>query len=74
MSRKVAISGLAIFVIAVLVICFVPLMNTAYTAIVDYEDTETYYEDEPYQETETYVEAVAEPEIISWEDLQKTFF
>ena len=34
-----------------------PLKTVAYTALVDYQDTETYYENEPYQDTETYSEA-----------------
>jgi MFS superfamily sulfate permease-like transporter len=39
-----------------LVVCFVPLKEVAYTVTVDYEGTETYYEDEPYEDTETYFE------------------
>lgn len=52
------ILGLIVLAIIALVVCFAPIMNTAYTAIVDYQDTETYYGDEPYHEIETYVEAV----------------
>lgn len=44
----------AVIVIAALVICVVPLKTVAYTAMVDYEDTETYYEEEPYEDVETY--------------------
>jgi len=45
-------------VAAALVVCLVPLKEVPYTIMVDYEDTETYYESEPYQETETYIEHV----------------
>jgi len=51
------IMGIVIAVIA-LVVCLVPLKAVAYTVMVDYEDTETYYEDEPYQVTENYTENV----------------
>jgi len=47
-----------ILAIAAIVICFVPLMNAAYIVAVEYQDTETYYEDEPYETTETYTENV----------------
>jgi hypothetical protein len=53
--KKVVISIVIVVAIA-LVICFVPLKEVAYAVTVDYEDTETYYEDEPYEETETYYE------------------
>jgi hypothetical protein len=49
--------GIAIAILA-LVACLVPLKTLAYAVTVDYEDTETYYEDEPYQTTETYIESV----------------
>jgi len=39
-----------------LVACVVPLKTASYTVMVDYEDTETYYEDEPYEVTEIYYE------------------
>ena len=51
------IIGVVILVLA-LVICLVPLKEVAYAVTVDYEDTETYYEDEPYEVTETYTEDV----------------
>ena len=57
MIKKIAIvigMVLAVF----LVVCLVPLKTVAYTVMVNYEDTETYYEDEPYEETETYTEAM----------------
>jgi hypothetical protein len=51
------IVGILIAVLAV-VVCLVPLKEVAYAVTVDYEDTETYYEDEPYEVTENYTEAV----------------
>lgn len=53
-------AGIIIGIIAAiaLVICLVPLKEVAYTAMVDYEDMETYYEDEPYEVTEIYTETV----------------
>ena len=47
--------GAAIAILA-LVACLVPLKAVAYTVTVEYEATETYYEDEPYEDTETYYE------------------
>ena len=47
-----------IVIVAALVIWLVPLKRVAYTVMVDYEDIETYYEDEPYLDTETYIEQV----------------
>ena len=47
--------GVVIAIIA-LVVCLVPLKGVAYAVAVDYQDTETYYEDEPYQVTQTYYE------------------
>jgi len=55
--KKVAII-IGIVAIIAIVICAVPLISAPYTVLVDYEDTETYYEDEPYQSTETYTENV----------------
>jgi len=56
--QKVMI-GLGIVVaIAALMVCLVPLKTVAYEVTVDYEDIETYYEDEPYQVTENYTENV----------------
>ena len=49
--------GIAITVLA-LVVCLVPLKQVAYAITVDYEDTETYYENEPYNATETYIEHI----------------
>jgi len=37
---------------------FVPITEVPYTATVQYQDTETYYEDEPYKDVETYIETV----------------
>ena len=45
---------IGIVVAIALVVCLVPLKEVAYAVSVDYEDIETYYEDEPV--TETYYE------------------
>ncbi|MBA7502825.1 hypothetical protein ES706_01422 [subsurface metagenome] len=57
MIKKIVI-GTVVTLVALLIICLVPLKEVAYTVTVDYEDTETYYEAEPYEETETYTETV----------------
>jgi hypothetical protein len=49
--KKIVIA-IVIVVAVVLVVGFVPLMN------VPYQDTETYYVDEPYEVTENYTEDV----------------
>lgn len=53
-------TGIIIAIIAAiaLIVCLVPLKEVPYTVMVDYEDTETYYENEPYEVTETYTEDV----------------
>lgn len=53
--QKVVVSIVVVVAIA-LVVCLVPLKEVPYVVTVNYEDTETYYEDEPYEETETYTE------------------
>lgn len=58
LNMKIGIAIGVVIVILALVICLVPLKEVAYAVIVDYEDTETYYENEPYNATETYTEAV----------------
>ncbi len=55
MIKKIVI-GTVVTLVALLIICLVPLKEVAYTVTVDYQDTETYYEDVPYEETETYYE------------------
>jgi len=52
--------GITIGIIAViaLIVWLVPLKTVAYTVMVDYEDIETYYVDEPYEVTETYTKDV----------------
>lgn len=50
--------GIIIAVIIALVVGFVPIMDVPYTVTVQYQDTETYYEDEPYEGIETYTETV----------------
>ena len=57
MGKKIAIALGVIAVVLALVVCLVPLKTMAYTVTVDYQDTETYYEDVPYEEMETYTEA-----------------
>ena len=53
---KIGITVGVVIAILALVVCLVPLNEVAYTATVDYQDTETYYETEPYEDTETYYE------------------
>jgi hypothetical protein len=55
--KKVVI-GIVIAVAVALVVVFVPLIEVPYLVTVQYQDTETYFEDEPYEVTETYSEAV----------------
>jgi len=55
---KIGIIIGAVIVTAALVVCLVPLKTVAYTVMIDYEDVETYYENEPYQVTENYTEDV----------------
>ena len=55
--KKTVISVVIVVAIA-LVVCFVPLKEVGYAVTVDYEDTETYYENEPYEDIETYTEMV----------------
>ena len=57
MIKKIVI-GTVVTLVALLIICLVPLKEVAYTVTVDYQDTETYYVDEPYKDTETYTETV----------------
>ena len=57
MRKAGIIAGIVLFVVA-LVLWLVSLKPVGYTVMVDYEDTETYYEDEPYLDTETYIEQV----------------
>jgi len=70
MIKKIAIV-IAIMVAVFLVVCLVPLKTVAYTVMVDYEDTETYYEDEPYEAIETYYETepLAHKVVESYTDL-----
>ena len=49
--KKILVT-VVIVVVIVVVVGFVPIMN------VPYQDTETYYEDEPYEVTETYIATV----------------
>jgi hypothetical protein len=58
MGKKIGIAVGVIIAVVAIVGCLVPLKTVAYTVMVDYQDTETYYEDEPYEVTETYSEAV----------------
>ncbi len=51
------IIGIVIAIIA-LVVCLVPLKWVSQEVTVDYEETQTYYENEPYEVTENYTEVV----------------
>jgi len=51
------IAGIVVAVLAI-VVCLVPLKEVAYAVTADYQDTETYYENEPYEDVETYTETV----------------
>ncbi len=51
---KIGITVGVVIAILALVVCLVPLKEAAYTVAVEYQDTETYYEDVPYEDTETY--------------------
>lgn len=55
---KIGIAVGVVIAVLTLVVCLVPLKTVAYTVTVDYEDIETYYENEPYQVTENYTEAM----------------
>lgn len=57
MSKKIA-AVIGALLVGFLVVELVPLKTVAYTVTVDYQDTETYYEDEPYEAIETYSETV----------------
>jgi len=46
---RIGIAVSVIILVAALVLCLVPLKTVAYTATVDYQDTETYYETEPLE-------------------------
>jgi len=58
MGKKIGIAVGVIIAAVAIVGCLIPLKTVAYTVMVDYQDTETYYEDEPYEKTETYTEKV----------------
>jgi hypothetical protein len=55
---KIGIAVGIVVAILALVVCLVPLKEVSYAITVDYEDTETYYENEAYNATETYIEDV----------------
>ena len=44
---KKTLIGVVVTLVALLIICLVPLKEVTYTVTVDYEDTETYQETEP---------------------------
>jgi len=56
--QKVMIGFGIVVVVAALMVCLVPLKWVSYEVTVDYEDIETYYENEPYEVTENYTEVV----------------
>lgn len=53
--KKIIIT-LGVVLVAALVVCFAPIKTIAYTAFVDKQETETYYEAIPYEARETYTE------------------
>jgi len=73
---KIGIALGAVIAVIALVVCLVPLKTVAYTVMVDYEDTETYYEDEPYEVTENYTETVpCDYEVIeSYDEVVKVLY
>lgn len=56
MSKIIAIGLGAVVLIAVLVLCLVPIKQVSYTVTESYQTTETYYTSEPYTGIETYYE------------------
>lgn len=48
--KKIVVS-IAVVVAVALIVGFVPLIEVPYPVTVQYQDTETYYVDEPYEET-----------------------
>jgi len=65
MGKKIAIALGVIAVVVALVACLVPLKEVAYTVTIDYQDTETYYEDEPYEVMEICYEPL-EYQYLGW--------
>ena len=63
MTKKI-VAGVIIPIVA-LVICFAPIKTAAYTVTVDYQDTETYYVNEPYEHSYTTKEKT-----LLWPDLE----
>ena len=55
---KIGIAVGVVIAVVALVICLVPLKWASYEVTVDYEDIETYYENEPYEDIEIYTETV----------------
>jgi len=53
---KKVMAGIGTLLAIALVVCLVPLVTAAYEVTVDYEDTETYHEDEPleYREFDSF--------------------
>lgn len=47
--KKAGIATAMIIALVALAVCLIPLKTVAYNVIVDYQDTETYYVDEPYE-------------------------
>jgi len=62
--KKVVISIVIVIALA-LVVCLVPLKEVPYTVMVDYEETETYYESEPYEELRNVTQPL-EYQVINW--------
>jgi len=53
---KIALSVFLTCAVIAMVISFAPIKTVAYDVMVDYQETETYYENEPYEVVETYYE------------------
>lgn len=69
MRRKIGIAVGVIIAVVAIVVCLVPLKEVAYTVTVDYQDTETYYEDEP---CEVQITEPLDYEVVkAYEDIDK---
>ena len=48
----------SVILVLFLVFCLVPLKEVSYAVTVEYEDTETYYEEQPYESSETHTNSI----------------
>jgi ABC-type transport system substrate-binding protein len=70
---KNVVTSIVVVVAVALVVCLVPLKEVAYAVTVDYEDTETYYEQDMYYELqERYYEDA--PSIMLCQPLSRHYF